>query len=205
MRWKKSTVLLAMTLAMIVAAPFAANAASPSFSFNLWRNGDSLVNVAREWNGTNGQARTNIALTVQHSSNPRTRLQNQAISVSRCVGCSTVTIAVQIALLDGPNPVFDPVNTAFGVNAACLGCLTVGLAYQFVVSTRTPLALSDATKGQLDAIGNALEALPNSGLSADGMKSAADAQAAKIAGILKAAAAAGKVTQQDKSDLSPAL
>jgi hypothetical protein len=204
MTWKKGTVLLAMALAVIVAAPFAANA-SPSFSFNVWRNGDSLVNIAREWNGTNGQARTNIALTVQHSSNPETRLQNEAISVSRCLGCATVTIAVQIALLDGPNPRFDPVNVAFGVNTACIACLTVGLAYQFVVTTRTPLVLSDATRNELDAAGGVLRGLPSSGLSAAGIKAAADAQAGRIAGILKAAAASGTVTQGDRSDLSPTL
>jgi hypothetical protein len=205
MNWKKGTVLLAMALSVIVAAPFMANAASPSFSYNLWRNGNSLVNIAREWNGTNGQARTNIALTVQHSSNPETRLQNEAISVSRCVGCSTVTIAVQIALLDGPNPVFTPVNVAFGVNTACLACRTVGLAYQFVVKTRNPLTLSAATQDQLNAIGAVLESLPNTNLTGDQIKAQADAQAVKIAAILRGLAGSRSVTQGNQSDLSPAL
>jgi hypothetical protein len=103
--------------------------------------------------------------------------------------CRSVSLSFQIDTMAGTNIRLDTVNLSDAENDHCDGCQTVAGAYQFVVSTPNPFTLSSSAQGQLAAIHRQLDALSKSTASAAAIQEQADALAAQVTAILKAAAA----------------
>ncbi len=103
--------------------------------------------------------------------------------------CRSVSLSFQIDTMAGTNIHLNAVNLSDASNVHCDGCQTVAGAYQFVVSTPNPFTLSASARGQLAAIHHQLDALSTSTASATAIQEQADALAAEVTAILKAAAA----------------
>jgi hypothetical protein len=195
MKFTRGSVLVPITAAMLVAAPSAAMASGDGGLPYLNRIFDyskpqTMVNTAKVWNGTDGTIKGKVALDFQYSFNPRVRLINDVVASSRCVNCGSIALGFQIALLTHPAPKIDAENKAIAYNETCLTCLTVALAYQFVVVSPLPLELSHETQKQLETIGSELDQLRSMNLPAAEVDARAAAQAEKVRSLLSADAAA---------------
>jgi hypothetical protein len=119
--------------------------------------------------------------------------RNQALAVSAYCSaddpCRSVALSFQIVTMAGTDIHLNAVNLSRAENVHCAGCETLAGAYQFVVSTPRPFTLSAAAERQLADIHRKLDALGKSKAPIDQVKSQADALAAQVTAILKAAAA----------------
>ncbi|RAG85246.1 hypothetical protein DN069_12845 [Streptacidiphilus pinicola] len=119
--------------------------------------------------------------------------RNQALAVSAYCSaddpCRSVALSFQIVTMAGENIHLNAVNLSRAENVHCDDCQTLAGAYQFVVSTPRPFTLSAAAQRQLADIHRKLDALGRSHASVAELKSQADALAAQVTSILKAAAA----------------
>ncbi|OIJ92282.1 hypothetical protein [Streptomyces monashensis] len=122
-----------------------------------------------------------------------TAVRNQADAVSS--GCSaddhcrSVALSFQIVTVAGVHTHLNAVNLSNAVNKDCTGCQTLAGAYQFVVSTPTPLTLNASTQRQLAGVHRRLDALTHSSLPAADLKKQVDDLAAQVTGILHSAVA----------------
>lgn len=214
MRWTHGLVLVSIVTAGLVAAPNMASASAPASGWRLFQgwtyeydNPATLVNVAKEWNATSGTAKGNLSLTVQSSDHDRIRVINDVVASSNCVGCATVAIGFQIALISQPTAQVYAENKAFAYNTTCAGCLTVGLAFQFVVVTRTPLLLSPPAQAQLGVVATELDRLRTSNLAPAVIDALVTQQAATVRDLLSSSAAAAnnpaRLSVDRLADLTP--
>jgi len=116
-------------------------------------------------------------------------VRNQANAVS--TGCSaddacrSVALSFQIVTFAGEQTRLNAVNLSDAANKSCTGCQTLAGAYQFVVSTPTPLTLDSAHRRQLADIHRRLDALTRSKVPASDLRAQADGLAAEVNAILK--------------------
>jgi hypothetical protein len=103
--------------------------------------------------------------------------------------CRSVALSFQIVTMAGENIHLNAVNTSNASNIHCDGCQSLAGAYQFIVSTPRPFTLSGAAQRQLADIHRRLDALGTSKAPIATVKAQADALAAQVTSILKAAAA----------------
>ena len=119
--------------------------------------------------------------------------RNQALAVSAYCSaddpCRSVALSFQIVTMAGENIHLNAVNLSRAENVHCDGCQTLAGAYQFVVSTPRPFTLSASAQRQLAVIHRKLDALGRSHASVAQLRSEADALAAQVTSILRAAAA----------------
>lgn len=120
-------------------------------------------------------------------------VRNQATAESvACTAdnpCRSVSISFQIDTLAGENVHLNAVNLSNADNEHCDGCQTLASAYQFVVSTPAPFALSPAAQSQLAAIHAQLDALSTSTAPVAQVQAQIDALAGQVTTILQTAAA----------------
>ncbi|WP_328748001.1 hypothetical protein OHT57_21020 [Streptomyces sp. NBC_00285] len=120
-------------------------------------------------------------------------VRNQANAVSS--GCSaddecrSVALSFQIVTFAGEQTRLNAVNLSDAANKNCTGCQTLAGAYQFVVSTPTPLTLDSAHRRQLADIHRRLDALTRSKVPAADLRTQADGLAAEVNAVLKDAVA----------------
>ncbi|MEZ0091572.1 hypothetical protein [Streptacidiphilus sp. EB129] len=119
------------------------------------------------------------------------RNQAQAESVSCSAGdpCRSVALSFQIVTMAGENIHLNAVNLSHASNVHCAGCQTLSAAYQFVVSTPNAFTLSASAQAQLAQIHRKLDALGKSTTPVDTVRQQADALAAQVVTVLRAAAA----------------
>jgi hypothetical protein len=116
-------------------------------------------------------------------------VRNQANAVSS--GCSaddacrSVALSFQIVTFAGEQTRLNAVNLSDAANKSCTGCQTLAGAYQFVVSTPTPLTLDSAHRRQLADIHRRLDALTRSKVPATDLRTQADGLAAEVNAVLK--------------------
>ena len=116
-------------------------------------------------------------------------VRNQANAVS--TGCSaddacrSVALSFQIVTFAGEQTRLNAVNLSDAANKSCTGCQTLAGAYQFVVSTPTPLTLDSAHRRQLADIHRRLDALTRSKVPASDLRAQADGLAAEVNAVLK--------------------
>ncbi|WP_086728245.1 hypothetical protein [Streptomyces carpinensis] len=131
-------------------------------------------------------------------------VRNQANAAS--VGCSaddacrSVALSFQIVTFAGERTHLNAVNVSDAVNKWCTGCQTLAGAYQFVVSTPTPITFDAATRRRLDDIHRRLDALTRSSLPATDLKSRVDDLAAEVGTVLHDA-----VARAPKGEAPPAV
>ncbi|MFE3109082.1 hypothetical protein ACFXKJ_19495 [Kitasatospora indigofera] len=113
---------------------------------------------------------------------------NRATAVS--TGCSSqhpcrsIALSFQIVTMAGDDVRLNATNLGRAVNEQCPGCQTLAGAYQFIVSTAQPFALSPAAKSQLAAVHRRLDALDTSNDPVPVVKQRADDLAAQVKAIL---------------------
>lgn len=118
---------------------------------------------------------------------------NRATAVS--AGCSlhdpcrSVALSFQIVTMAGELRTLNATNVARAANEHCDGCQTMAGAYQFIISAPRPFTLSSHDRSRLAAIHRDLDDLRNSHADVPGMRAHADALAAQVMTILRAAAA----------------
>ena len=115
--------------ALAVAAPAAAPARSDG-------GGDNKAVVT---NTRDGSSLFRFAFKVSRESGDVVDNQNSAIAYSRCEGCRTSAIAIQVVLVIGKPSTVTPVNQALAVNDQCTACATFASAYQIVRSFDGPM------------------------------------------------------------------
>ena len=103
--------------------------------------------------------------------------------------CRSVALSFQIITMAGENIHLNAQNRSRSTNNHCTDCQTFAGAYQFVVSTANPFTLSPSAQRQLAGIHRKLDALGRSNASIASIQAQADALAAQVTSILKAAAA----------------
>jgi hypothetical protein len=119
--------------------------------------------------------------------------RNQANAVS--AGCSaddacrSVALSFQIVTIAGEHTHLNAVNLSDATNKSCTGCQTLAGAYQFVVSTPTPMTFDAATQRKLTDVHRRLDQLTRSSLPAAELRSRVDALAGEVTGILHDAVA----------------
>ncbi|MEV4439191.1 hypothetical protein AB0K09_09240 [Streptomyces sp. NPDC049577] len=115
-------------------------------------------------------------------------LRNQATATSAgCTAddaCRSVALSFQIVTLAGEHVRLNAVNRGESVNEHCTGCQTLAGAYQFVVQTRTPVAIDPASARKLADIHHRLDTLSASRLSATDLKQRVDGLAAEVRTVL---------------------
>ena len=103
--------------------------------------------------------------------------------------CRSVALSFQIVTMAGENIHLNAVNTSNASNIHCDGCQTLAAAYQFIVSTPRPFALSRTAQRQLADIHRKLDALGRSKAPIATVQAQADALAAQVTSILDTASA----------------
>ncbi|MDQ0910010.1 hypothetical protein [Streptomyces canus] len=120
-------------------------------------------------------------------------VRNQANAVSSgCTAddaCRSVALSFQIVTMAGEHTRLNAVNLSDATNKSCTGCQTLAGAYQFVVSTPTPLTLDSGHRRQLADIHRRLDTLTRSRIPAADLRTRADALAAEVNTVLQDAVA----------------
>ncbi|MFI0539143.1 hypothetical protein RKD19_004872 [Streptomyces canus] len=120
-------------------------------------------------------------------------VRNQANAVSSgCTAddaCRSVALSFQVVTIAGEHTRLNAVNLSDATNKSCTGCQTLAGAYQFVVSTPTPLTLDSAHRQRLADIHRRLDALTRSDMPATDLRARADALAAEVNSVLQDAVA----------------
>ncbi|WP_182446305.1 hypothetical protein [Streptacidiphilus sp. PB12-B1b] len=115
--------------------------------------------------------------------------QAQAWACSAASPCRSVALSFQIITMAGENIHLNAQNTSHAADHDCAGCQTLAGAWQFIVSTPEPFTLSAAAQRQLADVHRSLDALGRSTAPVTAVQQQADALAAQVESILKAAAA----------------
>jgi putative peptide zinc metalloprotease protein len=90
---------------------------------------------------------------------------NAAVAYANCKNCQTVAIAIQVLIVMAESPsVVVPENLAIAINDGCVSCVTMALAYQFVIGRGLPLTLTPEGRREVARIRRALRALRKAGL-----------------------------------------
>lgn len=111
--------------------------------------------------------------------------QNAAVAFADCNLCQTVAISIQTVLVAGYPTVFEPVNEAIAINQSCNSCVTLALAYQFIVGVGSKLKFTAEGRQAVADIRRQLDALRNSGLSGTQIEAAVSGLMTQYAGVLQ--------------------
>lgn len=129
-----------------------------------------------------------------YAASVRNQANAQSTACSADAPCRSVAISFQIDTMAGADVRLNAVNLSNADNVHCDGCQTVGVAYQFVVSTPGVFTLSPAAQSRLAAIHAQLNALSSSTDSAADLQTQIDALAGQVTSILQTAAASAPTT-----------
>jgi putative peptide zinc metalloprotease protein len=99
-------------------------------------------NVAIAINTKDGRSVFDLAFSIRRVTGDVVDQTNAAVAVSSCEECQTVALALQIVLIQSDASVITPTNLAIAMNIECSTCLTVALAYQFVLGTGERMRLT---------------------------------------------------------------
>ena len=119
----------------------------------------------------------------------RNQAEADSVACTAAKPCRSVALSFQIVTMAGENIHLNAVNTSNASNIHCDGCQTLAAAYQFIVSTPRPFALSRTAQRQLADIHRKLDALGKSRAPIATVQAQADALAAQVTSILDTASA----------------
>ncbi len=128
---------------------------------------EPIDNGAVAINEQDGSSEIDVAFDIRRVLDGIVDQTNAAVAYSSCQECQTIAIAIQVVLVNnGPVEVLTPENLAVAINEGCLTCVTVALAYQFVLGEPTKLRFTGEAQRRLTEIARALRELESSGGSA---------------------------------------
>lgn len=119
-------------------------------------------NVAVTINTKDGFSLWSFAFKVTRTMQDVVDDANVAASVSSCVDCQSLAVALQVVLIMGDASVIAPTNLALAMNIACTSCETLASAYQWVFTTGGPVRFTAEGNRRLAEIRRAfIELLAN--------------------------------------------
>ncbi|HEV2639145.1 MAG TPA: hypothetical protein VGX23_28655 [Actinocrinis sp.] len=121
------------------------------------------------------------------------RATAQSAGCTAAKPCRSVALSFEIVTMAGTNIHLNADNQSSAQNTHCPGCQSIAGAYQFVVSTPGPFTLTAAEESRLAAVHRQLDALSTSTAPIATVQQQADALAAQVNAILKAAVASAPV------------
>ncbi len=110
-------------------------------------------------NHVDGRLRIKARIELSHAPGDRVAPDNAADATGSCQDCQTFAVALQIVLRTPNAALVAPVNQAVAQNLRCHHCLTVALAYQYVVSVDDPTAVPADVRDLVDALQRELQAI----------------------------------------------
>jgi hypothetical protein len=85
---------------------------------------------------------------------------NEAYAEGSCTGCSTLAVALQIALYSSERADdIEPQNFAVAINTGCTGCITIAKAIQYVQGEDDPRDVSQDISDDVEALDEELSAI----------------------------------------------
>ena len=76
-----------------------------------------------------------LAFSIKQIASDNVDQANAAVAYSSCQQCQTLAIAIQVLIVTVEDPsVVTPTNLAIAINDQCSSCMTMALAYQFVMT-----------------------------------------------------------------------
>lgn len=120
------------------ASPSASVSPTPSASpltetFEEHLNRAGKNNVVRVKNTDNGRFLARSSAVLDRIGGSTVDPQNEAYAEATCTDCQTIAVALQVAVYRRNAPVVTPTNVAVALNTKCTRCVTVALAYQYVI------------------------------------------------------------------------
>ncbi|HET9848277.1 MAG TPA: hypothetical protein VFR68_06955 [Candidatus Dormibacteraeota bacterium] len=103
--------------------------------FQAAGGGDNIVQVI---NRTDGKIKMDGRVKLDKIPGPNVGPKNEAFAFSSCTDCDTLAVALQIDLTRADSHHVQPFNKAMAVNFQCTRCVTVALAYQYVIPVADP-------------------------------------------------------------------
>jgi hypothetical protein len=160
-RFRTTLAALSAALALATGGFFAADAQAD----DAGTGPDQVI-----WAKTTGLNARDLLSGVQVGSYKGDNLQSANIARSDstdCTDCRTVAVAVQAVLVKGSPHTASPTNAAIAINENCVGCTTYAFAYQYIVSTKDRVVLTDPGRDRIAAIREDIAAAAKSELAPD--------------------------------------
>jgi hypothetical protein len=122
------------------------------------------------WAKTTGVNASDLLSGVQVGPYKGENLQSANVARSDstdCTDCRTVAVAVQAVLVKGSPNTASPTNAAIAINENCERCTTYAFAYQYIVSTKDRVVLTDRGRDRVAAIREDIAMAAHSDLAPD--------------------------------------
>jgi hypothetical protein len=117
-------------------------------------------NVVIANNTVDGSAVARDRLQVAHDTSSTVGNENVAIAQSQdCVACRTVSVAMQVVIVQTTPTEFHPANAASAANGGCDSCQTYAFAYQDIVQPGFVVYLSGAAQQHLAQLRSRIDAI----------------------------------------------
>jgi hypothetical protein len=133
--------------------------ADPCASADVQMGGGGADNIVLLNNHVDGGLTARGSVEVNHIPGPSVAPVNCAFASSTCVGCQTLSVALQIDLISPNAASVAPRNIARAQNVGCQGCQTFARALQYVIQVDDPTStppeinrLAQAMNDQLRAV-----------------------------------------------------
>ena len=126
----------------------------------------SADNAAIAVNTKDGSSVFKFAFKIKHVVGDVVDETNSAVSYASCNSCTTMSIAIEIVLVEGSPSVFTPTNQAIAINYQCNLCNTFASAYQYTIQSQGPVHFTSAGRQELQDIRKEIRDLERQGLPA---------------------------------------
>ena len=133
--------------------------ADPCASADVQMGGGGANNMVLLNNQVNGGLTTRGMVQVNQIPGPRVAPVNCAFASSSCVGCQTLSVALQIDLISRTAAFVAPRNVARAQNVGCQGCQTFARAMQYVIQVDDPTSMEPEISQLEQAMNDQLRAL----------------------------------------------
>lgn len=106
-------------------------------------SGGGPHNIANLRNMVDGRLRVKGRVQVNQIMGDVVAPQNESRAYASCVGCSTLTVALQLNVVPRTATTVTPKNVAIALNYQCSGCRTYAVALQYVKQVDDPRLIPD--------------------------------------------------------------
>lgn len=120
--------------------------------------GDNIVQVI---NHSDNRVKMDGRLRFDQIQGPNVGPKNEAFAFSSCTDCDTVAVALQIDLYRAGSHNVQPFNKAEAVNLQCTRCVTVALAYQYVIPVADPAQVPSDVRKMIQEMNKQLDIIRN--------------------------------------------
>lgn len=142
-------------------------------------------NVVVAQNTTDGNAFARSGVMVAY--NPSDSVTNANLAIANghdCTGCRTVSVAMQVVIVESYPSDYEPQNAASAANGGCDGCQTYAFAYQYVIQPATMVNLSGDAQQGIAQIRQEVSDVAQSGADYADMQAQLDGLCNDLAGIV---------------------